>query len=122
MIVGFIDPVGTVFQSAKALRKMTISTTNSANAWYSLRSFVNLFIMSVSFLQREGHIGRALDRIRIIRRNLLETQETIKPLRFLHRRQPIENDTMVSGLPRLANHRRGKHAPDTSPAAFRPHI
>src|SRR3954463_2424745 len=115
MIVGFIDPLGTVFQSASALRKMTISTTNSAKAWYSLRSFVNLFIMSVSFLQREGHIGRALDRIRIIRRNLLESQRTIKRLRFLHRRQRIENDAMVAGLPRLADQSRGKHAPYTSP-------
>jgi hypothetical protein len=38
-----MDPVGTVFQSARALRKMIIRRMNSANPRYSLHAFINLF-------------------------------------------------------------------------------
>src|SRR5258706_1493505 len=136
MIVGFMEPVGTVFQSASALRKMTIRTTNSVSVWYSFRSFANLFVMRTllsehrsctshdipSSFQRERHIGHTLDRIRIIRRNLPESQRTIKRLRFLHSGQRIENDAIVSRLPRLADHRLGKHAPEPPPPSFRADI
>src|SRR6185436_4059879 len=41
-MVGFMEPVGTVFQSASALRNSTMRTTNSANPQYSRHSFMVL--------------------------------------------------------------------------------
>src|SRR6476660_1354212 len=39
-MVGFMEPVGTVFQSAKALRNRTIRTRNSVQLRYSRNSFM----------------------------------------------------------------------------------
>src|SRR5438067_13786793 len=47
-IVGFMEPVGTTFQSASALRKMTIKIMKSARPLYSRHALIRpLFISSL---------------------------------------------------------------------------